>query len=319
RWVFWIGIPPLLLGILITARAAPESRDPAAGHRLDVPGLLALTIGLGATVLALVQGGGWGWGSARTLIVAAAGVAGLAAFVAIEPRVRQPIVDLGLFRNRPYLGATSAAFCLVGAWWGVIFYFPQYLQEILGYSTLAAGALVLPITAPMIVISPLAPRLIEHVGVRLLMTLGMACGTVGMLLLTRIDGTSGYGALLPGFLLFGVALGLVYAPMSTAAMAAMPHAKAGIAAGVLAMTRMVSGAVVLAGMAAVFGELRADRAEDPPDAAYALALGDALWLIVVLCGIGTLLTWWLVRAPVSGAPPTRASARSAAPSSDGSR
>ena len=130
------------------------------------------------------------------------------------------------------------------------------------------------------------------------MTLGMACGTVGVLLLTRIDGSSGYGALLPGFLLFGVALGLVYAPMSTAAMAAMPHAKAGIAAGVLAMTRMVSGAVVLAGMAAVFGELRADRApSDPPDTAYALALGDALWLIVVLCASGTLLTWLLVRAP----------------------
>lgn len=297
RWVFWIGIPPLLAGILVTRRAAPESRDPAAGHRLDLPGLLALTLGLGGVVLALVEGGEWGWGSARTLLVAALGVGSLAAFVAIEPRVRQPIVELDLFRNRPYLGATAAAFCLVGAWWGVIFYFPQYLQDILGYSTLASGALVLPITAPMVVISPLAPRLIEHVGVRLLMTVGMACGTLGMLLLTRIDGTSGYGALLPGFVLFGIALGLVYAPMSTAAMAAMPHAKAGIAAGVLAMTRMVSGAVVLAGMAALFGVLRADRASDPRDTAYALALGDAMWLIVVLCAVGTLLTWWLVRSP----------------------
>src|SRR5262249_26808102 len=150
---------------------------------------------------------------------------------------------------------------------------------------------------PMAVISPLAPRLIARAGVRAPMTLGMACAALGMLLLTRVDATSGYATLLPGFLLFGIALGLVYAPMSTAAMAAMPHAKAGIAAGVLAMNRMVAGAFVLAAMGAVFGELQADHADAGAHAAYALALGDALWLLVALAAVGTLLTWWLVRLP----------------------
>ena len=297
RWVFWIGVPPLLLGLLITARAARETRDEQADPHVDVPGLAALTLGLTGVVLALVQGGEWGWASAETLLVGAAGIAGLVAFALVEPRVRAPIVEFALFRNRPYLGASAAAFCLVGAWWGVIFYFPQYLQEILGYSAIGSGALVLPITAPMVAISPLAPRLIARVGVRALMTLGMACGTVGMLLLTRIDATSGYGTLLPGFLLFGIALGLVYAPMSTAAMAAMPHAKAGIAAGVLAMNRMVAGAFALAGMGALFGELQDERAADGVRAAYSYALGRSLWLLVALAAVGTLLTWWLVRSP----------------------
>jgi hypothetical protein len=125
----------------------------------------------------------------------------------------------------------------------------------------------------------------------------MACGTAGVLLMTRIDATSGYATLLPGFLLFGIALGLVYAPMSTAAMAAMPHAKAGIAAGVLAMNRMVAGAFVLAGMNALFGELRVAHDDEPLRAAYTYALSRSLWLVVALCAVGTLLTWWLVRSP----------------------
>jgi EmrB/QacA subfamily drug resistance transporter len=297
RWVFWIGVPPLLFGLLVTARAARETRDEHADPHVDVAGLAALTVGLAGVVLALVQGGDWGWGSAQTLVVGALGVAGLVAFTALEPRVRAPIVEFDLFENRPYLGASAAAFCLVGCWWGVIFYFPQYLQEVLGYSAIASGALVLPITAPMAVISPLAPQLIARVGVRALMTLGMACCTLGMLLLTRVDATSGYTVLLPGFLLFGLSLGLVYAPMSTAAMAAMPHAKAGIAAGVLAMNRMLAGAIVLAGMGALFGVLRAEDSGESLHAADADALGSALWLLAALAAVGTLLTWWLVRSP----------------------
>jgi EmrB/QacA subfamily drug resistance transporter len=310
RWVFWIGVPPLVAGFLVTARAARETRDEQADPRVDVPGLLALTLGLTGVVLALVQGAQWGWDAPATLLVGAVGVAGLVAFALVEPRVRVPIVEFALFRNRPYLGASAAAFCLVGAWWGVIFYFPQYLQEVLGHSAVVSGALVLPITAPMAVISLLAPRLIARVGVRALMTLGMACATAGTLLLTRIDATSGYARLLPGFLLFGIALGLVYAPMSTAAMAAMPHAKAGIAAGVLAMNRMVAGAFVLAGMGALFEHLRDDeRVGESLRAADSYALAHALWLVVALCAVGTLLTWWLVRAPerveAAPAPPSR--------------
>src|SRR4029450_3121963 len=99
--------------------------------------------------------------------------------------------------------------------------------------------------APMIVISPLGGRLIARFGVRPLMTVGMALGTAGLLVLTQVDASSGYGLLFPGYLLFGISLGCVYAPMSTAAMAAMPATKAGIAAGVLAMNRVMAGAITL--------------------------------------------------------------------------
>ena len=95
----------------------------------------------------------------------------------------------------------------------------------------------------------------------------------------------------PGFTLFGIALGLVYAPMSSAAMAAMPPNKAGIAAGVLAMTRVLAGAVALAATGAVFGSLESDGET------FTYALSHALWILVGLTTLGALLTWAFVRAP----------------------
>jgi DHA2 family methylenomycin A resistance protein-like MFS transporter len=143
----------------------------------------------------------------------------------------------------------------------------------------------------MIAISPFAGGLIARFGPRPLMTLGMVCSVIGLFLLTRIDAGSGYADLLPGFALFGIALGLVYAPMSSAAMAAMPREKAGIAAGVLAMDRVLAGAVALAATGAVFGSLESDGET------FTYALSRALWVAVGLTIVGAALTWAFVRAP----------------------
>jgi MFS family permease len=249
-------------------------------------------------VIALVQGKVWGWTSPATLGVFVAGLGLLAAFWFIEHRVRSPIVEFGLFRNGPYLGASAAGFCLVGCYWALMFLQPQYLQTDLGHSALEAGVLILPVTAPMIAISPLAGRLIALVGVRRLMTAGMALGTAGLVVLAQVGATSGYALLFPGYLLFGIALGFVYAPMSTAAMTAMPPEKAGIAAGVLAMNRVLAGAVTLAAAGAVFQVVLDDdlHASEVEPAAFATALSASMWLLAGLCAIGTILTWALVRA-----------------------
>ena len=130
------------------------------------------------------------------------------------------------------------------------------------------------------------------------MTVGMVCGAVGLALLTGIGADSSYGSLMPGYLLFGISLGLVYAPMSTAAMLAMPRAKAGIAAGVLAMVRVTAGAVTLAVVAAVFQSVQDNQLnQHPGDAAgaFATALGDSTWVLVALVAVGAVLTWALAR------------------------
>lgn len=288
RVLFWINLPVAALGIAITAIAAPESTDPGAGTRIDWIGLAALSVGLTAIVLALVQS--QAWSDAAVAGLAAVGLLLLLAFWRIERRVREPIVDFALFRNGPYFGASAAAFALVGSYWAVMFFQPQYLQDVRGHSPILSGAMILPITVPMVFISPYSGRLIARFGVRRLMTAGMLCGVAGLLVLTQLEASSPYGVLLAGYLLFGVALGLVYAPMSTAAMAAMPGEKVGIAAGVLAMDRVLAGAVALAATGAVFHALLGDHS-------FAQAIAGSTWVVVALSAAGVALTWAFVRDP----------------------
>lgn len=287
RVIFWINLPVSVLGIAITAVAAPESTDPGAGRRIDWAGLAALSVGLTAVVLALVQSRAWG--TAAVVALALTGVLSLVAFWRVERRERAPIVDFALFRNGPYFGASAAAFALVGSYWAVMFFQPQYLQDVRGHSAILSGLMILPVTVPMVFVSPLSGRLIARFGARRLMTTGMVLGVAGLLVLTRLQTSSPYSLLLAGYLLFGLALGLVYAPMSTAAMAAMPAEKVGIAAGVLAMDRVLAGAVALAAAGAVFHALLGDGHD------FAAAVAGSTWVGVVLCALGAALAWAFVR------------------------
>ena len=298
RWLFWLNLPFCLLGVVLVLASTEEQRDETAARRIDVAGVITVGLGLAAIVIALVQGKQWGWTSVATLGVFAVGVGLLVAFWFIEHHVRWPMVEFDLFRNGPYFGASAAGFSLVGCFWALMFCQPQYLQTDLGHGALEAGVLILPVTAPMIAISPLGGWLIARFGVRPLMTVGMALGTAGLVVLAQVDTSSGYGLLFAGYLLFGIALGLVYAPMSTAAMTALPQAKAGIAAGVLAMNRVLAGAFLLAAAGAVFQAVLDDdlHAGQVEPAAFASALSGSMWLLAGVCAVGTVLTWAFVRA-----------------------
>jgi len=178
----------------------------------------------------------------------------------------------------------------------VMFFQPQYLQDALGHSAILSGVLILPVTVPMVVISPFSGALIGRFGARRLMTAGMLCGVAGLFVLTRIAPDSSYGLVLAGYLLFGIAIGLVYAPMSTAAMAAMPPEKVGIASGVLAMDRIVAGSLALAATGAAFHALQASGSS------FTASIAGSTWVSVVLCALGTVLTWAFVRDPESPLP-----------------
>ena len=298
RLIFWINVPILALGVVVMLTTVRETRDETSTHELDYAGLVLIALSLTALVLPLAEAANWDLDSPQSVALFAAAAVFTVAFWLVEHRVRQPIVDFELFRNGPYFGATAAAFGLVGAYWSLMFIQPQYLQTSLGYSATTAGVLILPITVPMIVISPLAGRLIARLGARVLMTIGMLCGLAGLVILAQITKTSGYELVLPGFLLFGIALGFVYAPMSTAAMAAMPREKSGIASGVLAMNRVLAGAVALAVTGAVFQDLL-------PTRGFAISLARSTLVLVGLMAVCTVLTWLFVRSAPSKAEDAR--------------
>ncbi|HEV7528564.1 MAG TPA: MFS transporter [Solirubrobacteraceae bacterium] len=260
--IFFLNLPVAVGAVVIALFAVRESRDETVERSVDVPGVLTLTIGLAALVLALVEGNEWGWGSPRELAMFAVAIVGLTAFAIVERRRAVPMVDFSFFRSRTFLGANIVAFIVSFAMLAMFFFLALYMQNIRGYTPLQAGVRFLPSTVMIIVIAPLAGRLADRVGSRPLITFGLLCVSGALFWQSHLTVSSGYGALLPGFMLMGVGMGFVMSPMSLAAMNAVDRAKAGVASGILSMNRMVGGTfgvAILGALVATLGRSKIDQ------------------------------------------------------------
>lgn len=251
RAIFFINPPIAAIAVAVTLFAAKESRDETVDRTVDYVGIGALTIGLTALVLALVQGNTWHWGSPRVIGLFAVAVASLLGFLAIEMRVRAPVIDFQFFRNRTSAGVNLVAFVISFAMFAQFFFLTLYMQNVLGYSPLQSGLRFLPSTLLIVVTGPLAGRLTDRIGSRPLMTSGLVLVAAAIFIESHITIHSGYGLLWPGFVLMGAGMGLVMSPMSTAAMNAVDRSKAGAASGVLSMSRMVGASFGVAAMGAI--------------------------------------------------------------------
>jgi predicted MFS family arabinose efflux permease len=201
------------------------------------------------------------WGSPGIIALFALAVVSLVAFALLEPRVREPMVDFRFFRSRTFLGANVVAFIVTFAMLATFFFIALYMQNMLGYSAVEAGVRFLPATLMIVLIAPLAGRLTDKVGARPLMVAGLSLASLSLLLQTRIDVDTGYGLLLPSFILLGIGMALVMSPMSTAAMNAVSPDKAGVASGILSMSRMVGGTFGVAAIGALFQHLARNELE----------------------------------------------------------
>jgi EmrB/QacA subfamily drug resistance transporter len=255
RAIFFINPPIAIVAVAVTLFATRESRDETVGKAVDYPGIAAITVGLTAFVLALVEGNTWQWGSARVISLFAIAVVALGSFIPIELRVKAPMIDFGFFRSRSFWGSNLVAFIISFAMLAQFFFLALYMQNILGYSPLQAGVRFLPATLVIIVMGPIAGRLTDRIGPRPLMTLGLVIVASALFIQSRLTIHTGYGLLLPGFVLMGLGMGLVMSPMSTAAMNSVDRTKAGAASGILSMSRMVGGTFGVAVMGALVATL----------------------------------------------------------------
>jgi MFS family permease len=162
------------------------------------------------------------------------------------------MVDFSLFRTNTFLGANMVGFIVSFAMLAMFFFTALYMQNILGYSAVEAGVRFLPSTLMIVLIAPFAGRLADRIGPRPPMVAGLMLTTLALFLQTRIDLHTGYGLLLPAFVLMGIGMALVMSPMSTAAMNAVPPQKAGVGSGILSMSRMVGGTFGVAALGALF-------------------------------------------------------------------
>ncbi|MBV9603651.1 MAG: MFS transporter [Solirubrobacterales bacterium] len=279
RAIFFINPPIAVIAVAMTLFATRESRDDTVGRTIDFAGIGTLTLGLTALVLALVEANTWHWGSLRVISLLVVAAIALPAFVIVERRVAAPMVNFAFFRTRTYVGANVVAFLISFAMFAQFFFLTLYLQNVLHYSPLETGVRFLPSTVLIIITAPLAGRLADRVGSRPLMTAGLLIVAASLVIESRLTPHSGYGLLLPGFVLMGLGMGLVMSPMSTAAMNAVDRTKAGAASGVLSMTRMVGstfGVAVMGALVATIGGSKIDSGLPHLPAATRTAIVNAL-------------------------------------------
>src|SRR5918994_6652234 len=259
--VFYLNFPVGVAAIAVTYLKLRESRDPNA-TRVDWAGVATFSAAHLLLVLALVRGNDEGWGSAPIVSLLAGSGLLLAAFIAIERRVAEPMLPLGLFRRRAFTGVQLAAFAVSGSLFALFLYITLYLQNYLGLSPLEAGMRFLPITLAAFLLGPIAGALLSRVPARLLLSAGLGMTGVGLLLMSGIQAGSGWTTLLGGFLVAGAGVGLLNPVIANLAVSVVPNQHSGLAAGISDSFRQVGIAVGIAVWGAILVGRGADKAAE---------------------------------------------------------
>jgi EmrB/QacA subfamily drug resistance transporter len=284
RWIFIVNLPLGALCLAITRLYVQESRDPNA-RKLDWPGQLTLAPGLFLLVLALLRGNDDGWTSALILAELGGAVAFVAAFIAVEARVKEPMLPLGLFRIRAFTGAQVGAFAISASFFAVFLYTTIYLQQILGLSAIEAGLVYLPATMIMLVVSGATANLVEKIGARTMVAGGLLLVGIGQALLTVAAVDSSWTVFLPGEIIALIGTGLFNPAISAVALSSAPAEQSGLAAGVNDTFRQAGIAV---GVAALGALVPAANAFGGDAQTYVDGMKDALWVGAAVCVAGAI-------------------------------
>ncbi|MGV9790709.1 MFS transporter [Streptomyces sp. NPDC003435] len=256
RSIFFVNIPIAALGIVLVrayARPAP-ARDASAARSLDLPGQVLAVVGLGALTGAIVEANARGWTSATVLTCLTVCVLALAAFLATERRTHDPMLPLHLFR-RPAFSATSLIGALLNfAFYGLIFVFSLFFQQVWDYSPITAGLAFLPMTAAIMIANLCCGPLVKRYGARSVLITGNTLATLGYLTTIPAIGSDSYARMVAQFVVAGFGLGLVVPSMTNAMLGSVAPANAGIASGVLNASRQLGGLIGVAVMGLLVGQ-----------------------------------------------------------------
>ena len=256
--IFYLNLPIGLATIVMTLRQVPETRDEEATG-VDWAGLVTFSAALFLLVFALIRGNEEGWSSALIVGMLVASAILLAAFVAVEHRQVRPMFDLELFRKRTFSGVSIAAFVLSASMFSMFLYITLYVQTILGYGPLETGLRFLPLTVLSFFAAAAAGKLTARLPARAMLGAGLGLVGTGLLLMRGLDVDSDWTALLPGFIVGGIGIGVTNPPLANTAIGVVTAARSGMASGINSTFRQVGIATGIAGLGAIFQSQVADR------------------------------------------------------------
>ena len=254
HWIFWLNVPIGLVLAPLAWRRLEETRG--AESRLDLPGLLLASAGLGGIVWGLVRGNDHGWGSAGIFGPLVAGAVLLGSFLAWERRAPAPMLPLRLFRDRTFALANVASLLMSFGMFGSIFWLVQYFQTVQGYSPLQSGLRILPWTAMPMLVAPLAGAVSDRIGGQRLMAAGLALQSTGLLWIAAVSTpTTAYLSLVVPFTLSGIGMALFFAPVANVVLGSVRPEEQGKASGANNAIRELGGVFGVAVLAAVFSHV----------------------------------------------------------------
>ncbi|MCU1351731.1 MAG: major facilitator transporter [Acidimicrobiales bacterium] len=287
RWIFLLNLPLAAAVVAVTLRHVPESRDSTVTGGLDVSGAVLGALGLAGCTYGLIE---------RSAPIGAAGVVVLVVFVLVERRRPNPMVPLDVFANRQFSAANAVTFFVYGGFGAALFLVGLVLQQALGYSPLAAGTALLPITVMMLAFSARAGAFAQRIGPRVPMTVGPLVMAAGLLLMLRIEPGSRYASAgLPAILVFASGLSLTVAPLTATVLAAADERHSGIASGINNAVARVGSLLAVAVVPIIAG-----FAPGASVSGHALVVGFHRTVVVAaaLVALGGVLAWLFIRSNV---------------------
>jgi EmrB/QacA subfamily drug resistance transporter len=297
-WIFYINVPVGLAVLIASPRFLRESRVEGESRSFDVLGAVLATGGLSLLVYGLVQTVDHSWSAPRTIGLFVGAAVLLVGFVFTESRTRAPLMPLHIFRNRSLSAANAVGLMLGASVFSMFFLLTLYMQQVLAYSAIKTGLSYLLVATVIIISAGISQVFVTKIGVRTVLTTGMALTALGLLYFTQVSVNGSYLVdLAPGFVLAGTGLGFSFVPVSIAALVGVRNDEAGIASGIINTSQQVGGALGTAILSTVAFTRVADymASHVPPGAttlqhAYVSGYSVAFGVGAALAAIGVVLS-----------------------------
>ena len=264
--VFWVNLPISITALVLGYFFVPESKDPNA-PRLDLPGALLSIVGLGSLLFAIIEGPDAGWTSTSVMSAFVIGVLGLGGFIAWELHTDHPMLDMSFFKNPRFSAANTAITLTFFALFGSLFLMTQYWQFVHGYTPLEAGVRLIPYALTLMLAAPISARLVERVGTKRVVTLGLTIIACSLVTLSFITADSSYLRVILNMCVMSVGMGLTMAPATESVMGSLPREKAGVGSAVNDTTRQVGGALGVAAIGSIVASVYAASVDKAASAA----------------------------------------------------